>query len=61
MAKIISSEAKAFRKKAPEEAQTKQFNTYEDILDWLYTMKVKPSRCTIWKYFDKWCISYNFK
>lgn len=61
MAKIMKSDDFRFTKKKPEETQTKQFNEYDDILDFLFALKVKPNKTTIWKYFDKWCLSINYK
>lgn len=59
MAKIIKTVEEV--KKKHETTQLKQFNSYEDILDYLYALNPKPKKATIWPYFDKWCLSINYK
>lgn len=59
MAKILNTKEEV--RKKHERTQIKQFNDYNDILDYLYGLKTKPKRTSIWRYFDKWCISINYE
>lgn len=61
MTKIIKSDDFRFSSKKPEETQTKQFSDYNDVLDFLFSLKTKPNKTTIWRYFDRWCVSINYK
>lgn len=48
-------------KKIPEQTQIKQFECFEDILDFLFALNPKPNKFSVWKYFDKWVLSINYK
>lgn len=52
---------KVFKKKSPEETQIRQFDTYEEILDFLFALKKKPKKTTIWPYFDKWTMAIKYE
>lgn len=60
MAKIINTSAE-LKREIHETNSLKNFKEFEEILDYLYALKIKPQKATIWKYFDKWVLSINYK
>lgn len=59
MAKIINTSGEQVSK-IHETNQLKNFDTFEECLDYLYALKQKPRKSTIWPWFDKWCLSINY-
>lgn len=48
-------------RKKPESTQLKNFNTYEEILDFLFALNKKPQKTTIWPWFDKWVVAIKYE
>lgn len=62
MAKIITPDGqnRHVEKKKHESTQMKQFETFEEVLDYLYALNPKPKKITIWPYMTAWTLSINY-